>query len=125
MLRSVITWSVVTLLVGAVAACPVAAACQTMNCAMTQMGQSPLDDCCANTSHPSKCPQHQSSNDCPYQVVEKTLAAKISSHLVDPAVVGSSADESGVLVETEEFLPVRQFLPDGSGLHLRLCTLLI
>lgn len=116
MLRAFIVWVTVTLLIGTVAACPM------MNCPMMQVAS---DDCCSSTSHPSHCPQHQNSNDCPYQVVEKAIASKISSNTVGVAVVDRSASVSSVLLEVPATIPVHHFPVDGSDLHLRLCTLLI
>jgi len=117
MLRVFIVWVAVLLLVGTVAACPI------MNCPMMQ---APSDDCCSGgTTHPARCPQHQNSNDCPYQVVEKAIASKIFSSTVGAVVVESCIQPLGLLMQARSAAPSFVFSPKGSRRHLLLCTLLI
>ena len=118
MLRALVIWVVVTLLVCVVGACPIA------NCPMMRISQS-TDDCCNSAGHPSDCPQHQKSSDCPYQVIEKALASKISSPAVDAELTGLGADSAGARVEAADAVPVRELPQNGSGRYLRLCILLI
>jgi len=118
MLRAVIVWSMLTLLVSAVTACPM------INCPMMQISQS-SDDCCSPANHPSDCPQHQSSLDCPFQVAEKALISKVSAQFGDPAVAGPFIVVPVMRLEAVASVRVREFLVNGRGQYLQLRTLLI